>query len=95
MAYGRDDFTSLEPWGVELSLETRCAEKWFFQNSLNAQILNFGILKLCQLYKTRSPNGPLGHRENRDLMHVSSEDLFGDPLHVREHRSPMEAPGGL
>lgn len=26
---------------------------------------------------------PAGHRENRDLMHVSSEDLFGDPLHVR------------
>ena len=26
---------------------------------------------------------PTGHRENRDLMHVSSEDLFGDPLHVR------------
>ena len=26
---------------------------------------------------------PPGHRENRDLMHISSEDLFGDPLHVR------------
>lgn len=24
-----------------------------------------------------------GHRENRDLMHASSEDLFADPLQVR------------
>lgn len=36
------------------------------------------------------------HRENRDLMHVSSEDLFGDPLHVRDkQRSAALDAGGI
>jgi hypothetical protein len=40
---------------------------------------------VCWIWKRpeKKSTVPTGHRENRDLMHVSSEDLFGDPLHVR------------